>query len=241
MGSITFYKQGAKNIRDQLKINVLVKPLPSEYYAPFGSVVCQNWDSRTVCMIEAVKRYCDVRFFLLIRCTYLLLYSLSTVAQYATVRCCRWVWVCHMWLLVLVVLSQAQLFVVHIHTGRFKQQCQKFRMTKDHGGTGFNCPSKWCGHFDKWRSFSPLFSTTGYLSLLPEDRSSSSLQSTCCSGFLCPCRRGRRGERIRNPHISMNRQTPPTHALAHGKAHLSHCFAASEWAQINSVTIKGLW
>lgn len=142
-------------------------------------------------------------------------------------------------LLVLAVVNQAQLFVVHIHTGLFKRQCKKFRMTKDHGGGGFNRPSKWCWHLDKWGLFYPLFSTTGYLFLLPEDSSYSSPQSTCCSGFLCPCIRGQRGERIRNPPISMNRQTPPTHA--HGKAHLSHCFAASEWAQINSVTIKGLW
>lgn len=35
-------------------------------------------------------------------------------------------------LLVLAVVNQAQLFVVHIHTGLFKRQCKKFRMTKDH-------------------------------------------------------------------------------------------------------------
>lgn len=52
------------------------------------------------------------------------------------------------------------------------------------------------------------------------------------------------GERISNPTISMNRPTPPlrTHACTRqGAAHLSHSFAASEWAQINSVTIKGPW
>lgn len=42
--------------------------------------------------------------------------------------------------------------------------------------------------------------------------------------------------------IFMNRRQLPAHALTYGKAHLSSYYSAvSEWAQINSMTIKGLW
>lgn len=129
-------------------------------------------------------------------------------------------------LLVLAVVNQAQLFVVHIHTGLFKRQCNKFRMKKDHEAVVLTAHQS---DVDIWINgdYSIPYSAQQVTSFCSQ-RTAASLppQSTCCSGFLCPCIRGQRGERIRNPPISMNRQTPPTHA--HGKAHLSHCFAASE-------------
>lgn len=78
--------------------------------------------------------------------------------------------------------------------------------------------------------FCPLLSTTGYLSLLPEDRSQSSRRLL---GVLasCACVNLTGNWELQEyvtPPVSISRQTPPTHSLAHGKAHLSHCFAASE-------------
>lgn len=82
-----------------------------------------------------------------------------------------------------------------------------------------------------------------YLSLC-SPRTGAILPVDYLTGFLCLCKSGWRMEvkEYITSHVFMNRRTLPAHALTHGKAHLSsHYSAASEWAQINSMTIKGLW
>lgn len=82
-------------------------------------------------------------------------------------------------------------------------------MEKDYCFTA--CPHVWYGSLVHGEPNSILCSAQQVTSLLPQGQELIFLHSTCCSGFLCPCIRGWRGEvseYITHPYFHEQTNTP---------------------------------